>query len=318
MLSCRPITLNLSLCRRTIALGGILCLGGLVAPGMPQAQAVPVLNAAGDYFENTGTERQRAQAGPEKWQITDSTGLNCRIAEKFYGMDLAASNQTMGELFRDNVHEVGQWPVVTVLAFKQQVPAIRGRLMGLRQRQVIDRQGKPWIAVRSPKGDCFLRANRQYVMPADEAVGSVPTSKPTPTSKPASLLKPGQYYAQGSMYARSGRQVYGQGDRICLRFVDGPPTPYQGEQKITISSFGARGSQLYSPTLQLTLDVSPGGIAFKESGSRALWELAPAASPLSLPAPEQQALNRCLASDRPFNQVLKGAFIPGIPFPSPG
>jgi hypothetical protein len=315
---------------RVIALTNLLGLSWLTTLGIPQAQATPVANSAGDYLEYTGTERQRAQAGPEKWEVTDPTGLNCRIADTFYGVALDGSNQTLETVFRDNYHDVGQWPILTTLTFKQLVPAIRGRLMGLRQRQVLDRQGKPWFAVRSAKGDCFLRANRQYVMPVDSA--SAPSTAPsnvsstasstTPSTRPSSspakassLLKPGQYYAQGSMFSRSGRQVYVQGDRLCLRLVDGPPSPYQGDQKITISSFEPRQGKLYSSTTQMTLDVSQGNTGFRQNDIRALWELAPGAPPLSLPAPEQQALNRCLASNRPFSQVLKGAFIQGLPLP---
>jgi len=141
---------------------------GLVLAGTigisTSAIAIPVPNQQGDY--PIPALRQRG-GRHVNWQVVDPDpqGLNCRMAKQFQGFSVDGANAPQ-ELFQRNRHTISQWAVVTKFNRGQRLRAVTGNLAN--QIMLVDRQGKPWLPVNSPKGDCFVRANSRFIQPLRE------------------------------------------------------------------------------------------------------------------------------------------------------
>ncbi|MBW4418111.1 MAG: hypothetical protein KME13_02645 [Myxacorys californica WJT36-NPBG1] len=263
------------------------------------ASATPRLNAVGDYVD---APPRQAGAGYQKWRVVDADpkGLNCRMASEFRPVALDGANAPTA-LYENNRHNISQWSVVFSFAKGQELRAVTGN-WGAQQIMLRDRDGNSWLGVHTnaQRGDCFVRANRRFVEPIVSGAAS---------------LKPGNYFAQGSMFARSRRAVAARSGRTCLMSVDGPPTPYQGNLAITVSSLSVRDGKLYRDSTNEALDVGQGGTSFNESSRGGQWQLQGETSWKNAPTQESQAIEECLASRQPYVRKMQGQFIPGQPFP---
>lgn len=282
-----------------------LALGVLNSLGHP-ALGTPAPNAAGDYLEQYPGGK-RPGPGIVQWEIIDPSGLNCRMATAFQPAVLDGSN-TPRSIYEDNRNTFIQWPIVTTFRPKQRIQAVTGN-MGAQQILVLDQQGKPWLGVQSgtDRGHCFVRANQQFLRPITATGGN-----PNPT--PRLALQPGTYFAQGSMFSRSWREVVARGNRLCLKQVNGPPTPYGGRLQITVSNLAVRDGKVLSGASPDPIAVGASRTNFTD-GVRALWELTTNAPTIKVSAAERQAMERCLASSGTFSQKLEGARIEGQPMP---
>jgi hypothetical protein len=262
------------------------------------ASATPRLNAAGDYVD---APPRQGGAGYQKWRVVDADpkGLNCRMASEFRPVTLDGADAP-ATLYQNNRHNISQWSVVFSFAKGQELRAVTGN-MGAQQIMLRDRDGNSWLGVHTnaQRGDCFVRANRRFVEPIVPGAAS---------------LKPGNYFAQGSMFARSRRAAASRSDRTCLMSVDGPPTPYQGNLAITVSSLSVRDGKLYRDAKNQALEVGQGGTSFND-GIRGSWEFQQEVSWKDAPTQEIQAMEECLASRDPYVRKMQGQFIPGQPLP---
>jgi hypothetical protein len=150
------------------------------------------------------------------------------------------------------------------------------------------------------------------------AIATLLTIPALPAQAETIPLKPGDYYAQGSLYSRSARRIQSnqESDRICLSVVDGPASPYEGYQTITVSSLFMRGDRIHRDGDGQVLDLT--GTGFTMGGGRAGWEHQPYKSDSSLRKlipQEAKLLQACLTSPLPYSETVQGRFINGIKFP---
>ena len=66
------------------------------------------------------------------------------------------------------------------------------------------------------------------------------------SNNPANKLLNGVYVGEGTMFNNSHREVLSRNNRTCIKFVDGPASPYSGRQEITISSLSLRAGKLFT------------------------------------------------------------------------
>jgi hypothetical protein len=66
------------------------------------------------------------------------------------------------------------------------------------------------------------------------------------SNNPANKLLNGVYVGEGTMFNNSHREVLSRNNRTCVKFVDGPASPYSGRQEITISSLSLRSGKLFT------------------------------------------------------------------------
>lgn len=66
------------------------------------------------------------------------------------------------------------------------------------------------------------------------------------SNNPANKLLNGVYVGEGTMFNNSHREVLSRNNRLCIKFVDGPISPYSGRQEITISSVSLRSGKLFT------------------------------------------------------------------------
>lgn len=123
--------------------------------------AVPATNADGDYlFPGHRANRQ------VNWQVSDPdpNGLNCRIPRQFQGIFIGSN--ILETLRTSNLLEISEWPVVKVFERGERLRAVTGNLHN--QMVLLDKSGKPWIAVFIEEGNCFVRANSRWIVPIAE------------------------------------------------------------------------------------------------------------------------------------------------------
>ena len=132
----------------------------LVLLGMPIGKAIgiPIMNASGDF-----TQSRNDSEPLMTWRVTDKTGLNCRMTQKFKGFTFADMSAP-DEMFENNRHNFGSWDVLVNFPYRQRLDS-----SGLSHSPVpilmTDRNGKVWVAVQSEKGMCFVRGNNRHIMP---------------------------------------------------------------------------------------------------------------------------------------------------------
>ncbi|MBW4486509.1 MAG: hypothetical protein KME12_01835 [Trichocoleus desertorum ATA4-8-CV12] len=145
----------------TITLSLTCALLGL---GANLALAIPAPNQQGDY--PAPVQRQRG-ARHVNWQVVDSDprGLNCRMARQFQGISVDGSDAPP-ELYTRNKYNISQWSVVFAFKRGQRLQAVTGNMDN--HITLTDQQGKPWMAVYTSKGHCFVRANSNFVKPLRE------------------------------------------------------------------------------------------------------------------------------------------------------
>jgi hypothetical protein len=134
------------------------------------------------------------------------------------------------------------------------------------------------------------------------------------TERKTVSLQSGDYYAQGSMYLRSTLRVESnqESDRVCLSAVEGPASPDEGYETITVSSLFVRGGQIYRDGDELMLDRKKEGFTMG-IGGRAMWEHRENVSRKLIPD-EAALLKACLESTVPYNKTVQGRFINGMKF----
>lgn len=136
----------------------IITVAGLVSLGNPPASATPVLNRQGDYVGSTSM-------GYMKWEVVDSDprGLNCRMKQEFQPVILDSMDLPDG-LLKDYTADILSWNVVFSFSPGERLNAVIGNGR-FNQIMRMDKQGRPWLGIRTWKGDCFVRANSRFVRP---------------------------------------------------------------------------------------------------------------------------------------------------------
>jgi Bacterial SH3 domain len=134
-------------------------------------------------------------------------------------------------------------------------------------------------------------------------------------------LKTGTYYAAGSMYARSYRVIANQGNRTCIKIVNGPANPYEGFQHITVSSVSSSGGELLVDATGETISinsapnlVTPEGTFHFSTGARSgIYQH------VKDDFDPDDAIDECLSSTGKYEKTMQGNFITGIdPKPNKG
>ncbi len=129
------------------------------------------------------------------------------------------------------------------------------------------------------------------------------------------ILPAGTYYAQGSMYNNSRREIARQDDKICIKIVDGPASPYKGIEAITISSVSVKEGKFYVDASGQELVVKDDGRAF--SGDiRGVWEYESASPDRRSQPIQNEKMAECLSARGEYVENLEGISIPGIDFPN--
>lgn len=130
-------------------------------------------------------------------------------------------------------------------------------------------------------------------------------------------LKTGTYNAAGSLYARSYRVVANQRGRVCIKIVNGPPTPYEGFLNITVSSVSSSGDKLLidATSEEILINsnlerVRPEGTFHFSTGARSgTWELT------EDHFQPDGTIDECLASTDKYEKTRQGRFITGLVLP---
>ncbi|MBD2152540.1 hypothetical protein H6F44_20810 [Pseudanabaena sp. FACHB-1277] len=150
------------------------------------------------------------------------------------------------------------------------------------------------------------------------------------SNNPATKLLNGVYVGEGTMFNNSHREVLSRNNRLCIKFVDGPASPYSGRQEVTISSISLRSGKLFTDSYTnyangteleafagedlnppystfLYKDVKA---AFRHTG-RTYWVYR--GKTLYKINPEMDKdLQECVASQGVYKKTRKGAVIDGI------
>lgn len=124
--------------------------------------ASPQTNSDGDYiFPNL---ERRGEVRQLDWVVTDEdpSGLNCRMPQQYRGMSMD-SIDTPRILYQHNYHTISEWPVMATFKTGEKLQAVTNNFGN--NVVLIDKQGKPWIPVNTNQGNCFVRANRQFIEP---------------------------------------------------------------------------------------------------------------------------------------------------------
>jgi hypothetical protein len=128
----------------------------------PSATAVePIWDAKGNYQP---PDQFPAYSG---WKVVDSdpSGLNCRIANQYRAIRFE-SEQSASPLIANNKHTIGDWPVLVKVPRNTVLTAplidLRGGKLPILVR---DRNGSPWIPLKTYRGQCLVRANSRYIQP---------------------------------------------------------------------------------------------------------------------------------------------------------
>jgi hypothetical protein len=130
----------------------------LIILGNNPASATPVLNHQGDYVGST-------IMGYKAWKVVDSDprGLHCRMKQEFQPAILDAMDLPVA-LEENHQHNIVNWNVVFSFSPGERLNAVIGNGR-FNQIMRMDAQGRPWLGVRTWKGDCFVRANNRFVRP---------------------------------------------------------------------------------------------------------------------------------------------------------
>ena len=136
------------------------------------------------------------------------------------------------------------------------------------------------------------------------------------------MLSSGVYYAEGSMYSGSRRDVLSDDNRTCIRVVDGTPSPYSGQENITVSTLSFANNQAYLDATNDAIIISQGssaygsselGTAFQYESSprRGNWEIRESTITADIERLEQDdQMQACLQAEGEYSYSGKGAHVP--------
>jgi len=147
------------------------------------------------------------------------------------------------------------------------------------------------------------------------------------SNNPATKLLNGVYVGEGTMFNNSHREVLSRNNRLCIKFVDGPASPYSGRQEITISSLSLRSGKLFTDSYYNDTELEAiAGEDLKPPYSTFLYKDVKAAfrhtgrtywvyrgKTLYKINPEMDKdLQECVTSQGVYKKTRKGAVIDGI------
>jgi hypothetical protein len=150
------------------------------------------------------------------------------------------------------------------------------------------------------------------------------------SNNPANKLLNGVYVGEGTMFNNSHREVLSRNNRTCIKFVDGPASPYSGRQEITISSSSLRSGKLFTDSYTSYAngteleafageDLNPPYSTFLYKDVKAAFRHAERTywvyrgKTLRNINPEMDKdLQECVASQGVYKKTRKGAVIDGI------
>ena len=138
------------------------------------------------------------------------------------------------------------------------------------------------------------------------------------TAKSVCQLPEGIYYGLGSMFNNSRREILHGSQKSCIKIVDGPASPYQGQEEIMISSLSLNNGKIYIDTLgeeiQVHSDTNTEVNFTYNGGGRTSWHLRSRDAD-SRTTPHQDAkMEECLNSQGNYSHRMTGISIPGIAF----
>lgn len=132
-------------------------------------------------------------------------------------------------------------------------------------------------------------------------------------------LPSGIYYAEGTMNNNSRREIWNRDGKLCIKIVEGPPSPYEGVEDITVSSITAQGSQLYIDATGEEIEIfrrdalqevhtnSETVVAFNDQSRRGVWEL----SNFWVVDESDTSMQSCIDDQGEYIRNSEGRFIPG-------
>lgn len=141
-----------------------------------------------------------------------------------------------------------------------------------------------------------------------------------------SPLPSGLYFAEGTMNNNSRREILNRdGIRLCLKSVDGPPSPYEGYEEILISSLSIRNGQLFIDANDTQIEVLNAQqlqemrtvrentrVAFSDGTRRGVWQWNDSTAPQIAAALEQDVrMQECMNTSGDYVHRMQGALIPG-------
>ena len=140
---------------------------------------------------------------------------------------------------------------------------------------------------------------------------------------PDSPLPSGIYYANGTMNNNSRREVLNRNGELCIKSVEGPPSPYGGRENITISSISMLNGKMYVDATGNELVVHRGtnvpgylgenATALDDGTRRSVWRLSQSYTPGQVGAAlEQDELMRaCVDASNAYSHSMEGALVYG-------
>lgn len=144
------------------------------------------------------------------------------------------------------------------------------------------------------------------------------------SAAPTSPLPSGVYYTEGTMNNNSRREILNRNGKLCLKSVEGPPSPYSGRETIVISSISLRDGQLYVDTTGDKFTVYDGAIpgtasntattvAFDDGTRRSRWALGYTGTPSQIGAALEQDefMRACMDATDGYSHSMDGAVIYG-------
>ena len=140
---------------------------------------------------------------------------------------------------------------------------------------------------------------------------------------PSSPLPSGIYYAQGTMNNNSRREILNKDGKLCLKSVEGPPSPYGGRESVTISSISVRNGQMYVDATGEKFVAHRGTdvpgysgedtIALDDGTRRSVWRLNQFQTPGQVGAALEQdeLMKACMEASDAYSHSMEGALIYG-------
>ena len=148
------------------------------------------------------------------------------------------------------------------------------------------------------------------------------------SSAPSTPLPSGLYYAQGTMNNNSRREILNSNGQLCIKIIEGPPSPYGGRENVTVSSISDVNGELYIDATGSTFAIYQGQaldtvyaspqttVAFNDGSRRGVWERNNQLSAAQVGAALEQDeyMRACIESTEPYVHEMEGAVIYGIDF----
>ncbi len=126
-------------------------------------------------------------------------------------------------------------------------------------------------------------------------------------------LKIGTYRTHGTMFRGYYREIARQGNRVCIKIVNGIPDPYRGYQIIKVSSVSFHDGKILVDETNREISIGEGDSFIDDDDVKGTeWEL------VNSDIEPSKIMDKCLAGTDVYGYTNKGEFLDGsLELPSP-